>query len=491
MCEEDSIEGNGIAGNEAKEDLNLYIGVKNDLSPFEVDLKALTRGLVVVGQSGCGKSFLLGRLIEEILRKTNTNKKTQLLIIDANSDFYQGMKLKSDDEYEKTIEKYNSGLLEKEFEAFRSKEDEDYKDLRSLDLETQSTIFGKTLREDFNLSWEWLNEDPFTYMDIVKGRIYSSQYEIAYAYVVDSIPTLKDFERTKRKLPKDAFIASISDRKGEKYPLANNIKLWAYLAGDHVMYLSGATENFKFTNFSSDKEKPYALPGKDAFYELTNDLANEECFGIWRDPNDSDGIPERLFSKSRINIIETETLERDRARLRVVAYILLYLKEKQRKDIENYRNCCLNNGQEGLAEAEKGLRHTFILIDEAHNFAPEDTNDPHKKMLGELIHEIAAEGRKYGLHLILATQRPNKLRRGLLGELDNAIIMKMNSRSDLEHLAKEMRILDVKLIEPCLHFQGQGNALAIGEMTKMAPYVQIFKSAPRRTVEGGVDIPVF
>ena len=36
---------------------NLYIGVKNDLSPFEVDLKALTRGLVVVGQSGCGKSF--------------------------------------------------------------------------------------------------------------------------------------------------------------------------------------------------------------------------------------------------------------------------------------------------------------------------------------------------------------------------------------------------------------------------------------------------
>ena len=79
----------------------------------------------------------------------------------------------------------------------------------------------------------------------------------------------------------------------------------------------------------------------------------------------------------------------------------------------------------------------------------------------------------------------------MLGECDNAIIMKMNSRSDLEQLATEMRILDVKLLEPCLSFQGQGNAIAVGEMTKMAPYTQIFKSAPRRTKEGGVDIPFY
>jgi DNA helicase HerA-like ATPase len=158
---------------------------------------------------------------------------------------------------------------------------------------------------------------------------------------------------------------------------------------------------------------------------------------------------------------------------------------------EKYRDSWTKENSKSITEAEQYLKHTFILIDEAQNYAPEETNDPHEKMLGELIHTIAAEGRKYGLHVILATQRPNKIKRGLLGECDNAIIMKMNSRSDLEHLAREMRILDVKLLEPCLHFQGQGNALAVGEMTRMAPYVQLFKSAPRRTREGGVDIPGF
>ena len=79
----------------------------------------------------------------------------------------------------------------------------------------------------------------------------------------------------------------------------------------------------------------------------------------------------------------------------------------------------------------------------------------------------------------------------MLGECDNAIIMKMNSRRDLKLLAEEMRILNVELLEPCLSFQGQGNAIAVGEMTRMAPYAQIFKSAPRRTKEGGVDIPFF
>ena len=86
-------------------DYDLYIGVKNDLSPYTVDLKALTRGLVVVGQSGCGKSFMLGRLVEEIVRKT---EKSRILIIDPNSDFCFGIELMEFDEFEQKLEKYCS-----------------------------------------------------------------------------------------------------------------------------------------------------------------------------------------------------------------------------------------------------------------------------------------------------------------------------------------------------------------------------------------------
>ena len=205
------------------------------------------------------------------------------------------------------------------------------------------------------------------------------------------------------------------------------------------------------------------------------------------------GVPESLFKcigqytndkivKNRVNIFDLGILDLTFSKQIVTLYLLDYIYSEHKKCIEQYRKNKLGS--------DPRLR-TFILIDEAHNFAPEDTDDPHEKMLGELIHTITAEGRKYGLHLILATQRPHKVKRGLLGECDNAIIMKMNSRQDLKLLADEMRILNVELLEPCLSFQGQGSAIAVGEMTRMAPYTHIFKSAPRRTKEGGVDIPFF
>ena len=244
------------------------------------------------------------------------------------------------------------------------------------------------------------------------------------------------------------------------------------------------------------------LSNKEQMLNINNKTRFVSKERIWREYEKGrkyEGLPEKLFKGTNINIIDLGDLKINTSRIVCTFYAIDELLKLHKKNTEEYHRLPYEkkNEIENHYEISKKKHkddprlRTFILIDEAHNFAPEGTSDPHEKMLGELIHTIAAEGRKYGLHLILATQRPNKVKRGLLGELDNAIIMKMNSRSDLEELAKEMRILDVKLLEPCLSFQGQGNAIAVGEMTRMAPYTQIFKSAPRRTKEGGVDIPFF
>ena len=192
------------------------------------------------------------------------------------------------------------------------------------------------------------------------------------------------------------------------------------------------------------------------------------------------GLPEALSKGgSRVSIVETETLRDEAARMRVVLHSLEQLWDQQLTE----RNHALK-----FEEKLPGRPAWFIFVEEAHRFAPEKPENPLVNRVSELLQRIAAEGRKYGLYLVLATQRPTKIARGLLGECDNAIIMKMNSRADLEFLANEMRILDVKLLEAALHFQGKGNALAIGEAAGAAPNVVQFVIAPRRTAEGGGDL---
>ena len=77
---------------------------------------------------------------------------------------------------------------------------------------------------------------------------------------------------------------------------------------------------------------------------------------------------------------------------------------------------------------------TLIVIDEAHNVCPSDPDDPITAIATEHAVRIAAEGRKYGLYLLVSTQRPQKVHEQVVSQCDNLVLMRMNSRSDLAHV---------------------------------------------------------
>jgi DNA helicase HerA-like ATPase len=52
---------------------------------------------------------------------------------------------------------------------------------------------------------------------------------------------------------------------------------------------------------------------------------------------------------------------------------------------------------------------TFVVVDEAHNLIPSQPRGLGAEALREQFRAIAAEGRKYGLFLIVCTQRPDKI----------------------------------------------------------------------------------
>lgn len=128
----------------------------------------------------------------------------------------------------------------------------------------------------------------------------------------------------------------------------------------------------------------------------------------------------------------------------------------------------------------------LIVIDEAHNLVPPDPVTAVEKLLTERIVQIAAEGRKYGLWLLLSTQRPGKVHPNALSQCDNLALMKMSSPRDLAELAQIFGYAPKDLLDRSPVF-GQGQALFAGGFVERPGLIQMGR---RLTREGGIDVPI-
>ena len=103
----------------------------------------------------------------------------------------------------------------------------------------------------------------------------------------------------------------------------------------------------------------------------------------------------------------------------------------------------------------------------------------------ELGSVIAAEGRKFGIHLLVATQRPGKVHDQVVSQCDNLVLLRMNSRSDVNDLVSLFSHVPPGMIQrsPSL---GLGEVLYAGPI---APVPVFAKTRARLTHEGGADLP--
>ncbi|AVL99283.1 ATP-binding protein [Gordonia iterans] len=128
----------------------------------------------------------------------------------------------------------------------------------------------------------------------------------------------------------------------------------------------------------------------------------------------------------------------------------------------------------------------LIVIDEAHNLCSPTPATPVQRLLTERIVQIAAEGRKYGLWLLMSTQRPSKVHPNALSQCDNLGLMKMSAPRDLAELGSVFGYAPESLLARATEF-GQGEVLFAGGF---APAPMIVQVAPRLTREGGADVPI-
>ena len=146
---------------------------------------------------------------------------------------------------------------------------------------------------------------------------------------------------------------------------------------------------------------------------------------------------------------------------------------------------CLEVVDELWAQRDRRVP-TLLVIDEAHNLCgTEQASQVAQKLLDRLI-QIAAEGRKYGLWLLLSSQRPSKIHPQVLSQCDNLMLMRMNSPDDVAELGRTFGFAPQSMLRASNGFV-QGEALLAGGF---APVPMLVQMRERLTRQGGTDVAV-
>lgn len=105
------------------------------------------------------------------------------------------------------------------------------------------------------------------------------------------------------------------------------------------------------------------------------------------------------------------------------------------------------------------MMDTVFVIEEAHNFAPEGggRNNPASR----IIQKIAAEGRKFNLGLIIITQRPANVSKGVLSQCSTQAIFRLINTNDLNQIKEVVEGVSEAEVNLLPHFE-TGQAIFSG-----------------------------
>ncbi len=126
-----------------------------------------------------------------------------------------------------------------------------------------------------------------------------------------------------------------------------------------------------------------------------------------------------------------------------------------------------------------GAAPIALVVEDAHRYAPSKENvgfGPTRKALVR----IAKEGRKVGVALFVASQRPTELDATILSQCNTIFAMRLANQADQEALRAAVPDASTSLLS-CLPSLGLGEAIAVGEGVPLPTRIR-FDALPREAV---------
>lgn len=130
---------------------------------------------------------------------------------------------------------------------------------------------------------------------------------------------------------------------------------------------------------------------------------------------------------------------------------------------------------------QKDARPVTLVCDEAHVYIPTDFQlSAAQRRMVEIFENIAKEGRKFGITLFVASQRPSELNKTIMAQCANYIVMKLNNENDKSMIKGMMPAGSAGVIETTTMFS-PGDCLVVGDACPipLKIHVELAKERPQ------------
>ena len=126
----------------------------------------------------------------------------------------------------------------------------------------------------------------------------------------------------------------------------------------------------------------------------------------------------------------------------------------------------------------------ILVVEEAHNFCPE--RNVGNAVSGPIIRTVASEGRKFGLGLVIVSQRPAKIDKNVLSQCNTQVVLKVTNPNDLKAIVASVEGISAEVADEVQRLS-VGEALVAGGGLTQPVFVAV---RPRMTRHGGKSVSV-
>ncbi|MBT3577553.1 ATP-binding protein [archaeon] len=127
---------------------------------------------------------------------------------------------------------------------------------------------------------------------------------------------------------------------------------------------------------------------------------------------------------------------------------------------------------------DRGKYPIVLVLEEAHHYIPAKPINERQTRAREVFERIAKEGRKYGLSLVVASQRPSELSKTVMAQCNSFIVHRIQNPEDKQYFRSVVSDINKDLLDQ-LPALPQQHALVLGECITVPLQVKINNVDPR------------